>query len=112
MTNPNNKPGIMYASGLTYTLKKDGTVTEMEFVDQNGTKHPINVNSPRTDKKYTVAINDYFCSGNDGYDMLNKYFQAITRYDWDLNKAIEEKIRDAKAPIDFTDDGRIRFLDK
>ncbi len=112
MTNPNNKPGIMYASGLTYALKKDGTVTEMEFVDQNGTKHPINVNSPRTDKKYTVAINDYFCSGNDGYDMLNKYFQAITRYDWDLNKAIEEKIRDAKAPIDFTDDGRIRFLDK
>ena len=111
MTDKNNKPGIMYASGLRYVMTKDGVVTDMRFIDKDGSEKVIDVNNPRTDKIYSVAINDYFSSGNDGYDMLNKFYEATERYKWDINYAIEQKIRASKEPIDMIDDGRITIID-
>ena len=108
--NQNNKPGLMFASGLKYTVTKDGTVTDMRYVDKSGKEAKIDIDNPRTDKIYSVAINDYFCSGNDGYDMLNKYFEATEYYPWDINYAIEQKIRASKEPIDMVDDKRIVIL--
>ena len=107
----NNKPGIMYVSGLKYTMTKEGDVTSLSYIDKQGKECPIDINNPRTDKIYSTAINDYFSSNNDGYDMLNKYFEATERYSWDLNYAIEQKIRAAKEPIDIVDDGRIIITD-
>ena len=112
MTNKNNKPGIMYVSGLKYTMTKDGIVTDIRFIEKGGTEKTININNPRTDKIYSVAINDYFSSGNDGYDMLNKFYEATERYKWDINYAIEQKMRNTQGPIDIVDDGRITIIEK
>ena len=101
----------MYVSGLKYTMTKEGDVTSLSYIDKQGKECPIDINNPRTDKIYSTAINDYFSSNNDGYDMLNKYFEATERYSWDLNYAIEQKIRAAKEPIDIVDDGRIIITD-
>jgi len=107
--NDSNKPGLMYASGLKYTVSKDGNVLDMTFISKDGKETPININNPSTEKTYSVAINDYFCSGNDGLDMLNKYFYATDYYDWDINVAIAEKIKKSNQPIDIIDDGRIKI---
>ena len=111
ITTQHNKPGIMQVSGLKYTMTKNGDVTSMSYIDREGNEHPIDVNNPRTDKIYSTAINEYFSSNNDGYSMLNKYFEATQKYDWDLNYAIEQKIRASKGPIDIIDDGRITITD-
>ncbi len=109
LTNRNNKPGIMYTSGLTYLIHKDGTISDLKYIDKNGNVSSIDVNNPREEKLYSTAINDYYSSGNDGLDMLNKYFEATERYKWDINYAIEQKIRNTKEPIDIVDDGRIKI---
>ena len=111
MTNKNNKPGIMYVSGIKYTMTKDGVVTDMKYIDKEGKETVIDINNPRTDKIYSVAINDYFSSGNDGYDMLNKFYEATERYKWDINYAIEQKMRNTQGPIDIVDDGRITIAE-
>ena len=109
--NRNNKPGIMYASGLRYTVTQEGEVLNLSYVDKNGKETPIDLNNPREDKTYSVAINDYYSSGNDGLDMLNKFFEATERYDWDLNYAIGHKIKNSTQPVDILDDGRIQIVD-
>ncbi len=109
--NRNNKPGIMYVSGLKYTVSRNGLVYDMSYIRKDGTEEKIDVNNPRTDKIYSVAINDYYSSGNDDMDMLNKYLEATEKYDWDLNYAIEQKIRASKTPVDIVDDGRIKIVD-
>ena len=111
MLNKNNKPGIMYVSGLKYVMTKNGVITDIRYIEKDGTEKVIDVENPRTDKIYSVAINDYFSSGNDGYDMLNKYYEATERYKWDINYAIEQKIISTKAPIDIVDDGRITIVE-
>ena len=110
--NRNNKPGIMYVSGLKYTVNKNGDVLKLSYLDKKGNEYPIDLNNPRVDKTYSVAINDYFSSGNDGLDMLNKYFEATERYDWDLNYAIGEKIKNSDQPVDIIDDGRYKISDR
>lgn len=109
--NRNNKPGIMYVSGLKYTVSKNGLVYNMKFIHKDGTEEVIDVNNPRNDKLYSVAINDYYSSGNDDMTMLNKYDQATEKYDWDLNDSVEWKIRQTQEPIDIVDDGRIKIVD-
>ncbi len=109
--NGNNKPGIMYPSGLKYTVTRGGKILNITYIDKNGKESNIDVANPRTDKIYSVAINDYHSSGNDGLDMLNKYFEATARYNWDINYAIEQKIRNSDQPIDIVDDGRIQIVD-
>lgn len=109
--NRNNKPGIMYVSGLKYTVSRNGLVYDMKFIHKDGTEENIDVNNPRTDKIYSVAINDYYSSGNDDLFMLNKINQATERYNWDLNDCVEWKIRQTKEPVDIVDDGRIKIVD-
>lgn len=111
LKNRDNKPGIIYTSGLKYTVDKNGTVKDMHFINANGTLERIDVNNPRTDKIYSTAINEYYSSGNDNLTMLDKYFEATERYNWDINFAVENKIRKSKEPIDIVDDGRIKIVD-
>ena len=83
----------------------------MKFIHKDGTEENIDVNNPRTDKIYSVAINDYYSSGNDDLFMLNKINQATERYNWDLNDCVEWEIRQTKDPVDIVDDGRIKIVD-
>ena len=109
--NRNNKPGIMYVSGLKYTVSRNGLVYDMKFIHKDGSEEPIDVNNPRKDKIYSVAINDYYGSGNDDMTMLNKIDEATERYSWDLNDCVEWEIRRTNKPIDIIDDGRIKIVD-
>ena len=108
--NPGNKPGLMYASGLKYKVDKNGKLLNAYYINDKGQNIPIDVNNPRDDKTYTVAINDYSARGNDGLAMLNKYDNALEKYDWDITAAIAERIRKSHAPIDITDDKRLEIV--
>lgn len=107
----NNKPGIIYVSGMKYEISKDGHIYNLKFIHKDGTEEPIDIHNPRADKKYLVTINDYYASGNDDFAMLNKSSQAVQKFDFDMNYCIEQYFRNHKEPVDIVDDGRIKIID-
>lgn len=110
IVNRNNKPGFICVSGLRYSVSKDGELKELKFVKKDGTEETIDINNPRTDKTYHVAINDYLALGGDNFDMLNKFDKARVVHDYDLTKCVEDYFRSHTEPVDFVDDGRISIV--
>ena len=110
MTSTNNKPGIVYVSGLRYTISEDGQLRSVSFVDKNGQETPIDIKNPRTDKYYKTALTDFYCQGHDGFTMLKKYDQA-QKYDFDMCKCIENHFIRHPEPVEIKDDGRIKVVD-
>ena len=104
-----NKPGLLYASGLKYTINNNGELISMSFVDKNGKENPINIKNPRTDKFYSTAINDYCAEGNDKFSMLNRPQQVIQKYDFDAAICVE-KFMEKQKSADIKDDGRLKII--
>lgn len=110
MTSTNNKPGIVYVSGLRYSISEDGQLRSVSFVDKEGKENPIDIRNPRTDKFYKTALTDFYCQGHDGFTMLKKYDKAA-KYDFDMCKCIENHFIRHPEPVDIKDDGRIKVVD-
>ena len=107
---PDHKPGILYVSGLKYTLNRYGDVRSISFVDKNGKETPININNPRIDKFYTTIVNDYCAQGNDNFSMLNRPQNIIEKYSFDSGKCVENILSKSPNGLDIKDDGRIKFV--
>ena len=106
-----NKPGILLVSGLRYTGTKQGELLELEFIDKNNQVHKIDVNNPSPDKKYTVAADDFFATGGDGYLESNKNPDfVLQKFDVDKNILAADYIKKLNQPIDIVDDKRIQII--
>ncbi len=107
---PDNKPNILQVSGLTYTLSKEGKVTEASFYDKQGQKHQIDVNNPSTTKMYDAVYDDFIIKGGDKFDMLKFAEGTYQKFDFDKDKATIEYIKKlGGAPFEIKKDGRIKF---
>ena len=111
ITKPDNKPGILQVSGLKYTMNKSGEVLDFKFLGKDGNETPIDVKNPNTFKTYTVAVDDYYAIGKDGFSMLNKYDTAEAKFDFDKDKLAADYIKHLNKPVDIKADGRITVLD-
>ncbi len=110
-TRSSNKPGLLLVSGLRYKGNKQGELLELEFIDKNNNIHKIDVNNPRTDKKYTVAADDFFATGGDGYLESNKNPSfVLKKFDMDKNILTRDYIKKLDQPIEITDDKRIQIV--
>lgn len=106
-----NKPGLLLVSGMRYTGTKQGELLELEFIDKNNQVHKIDINNPRTDKKYTVAADDFFATGGDGYLESNKNPNfVLQKFNVDKNVLAADYIKKLDQPIDITDDKRIQIV--
>lgn len=84
---------------------------ELEFIDKNNQVHKIDINNPRTDKKYTVAADDFFATGGDGYLESNKNPNfVLQKFNVDKNVLAADYIKKLDQPIDITDDKRIQIV--
>jgi len=110
MTSTNNKPGIIYVSGLKYAISEDGQLRSVSFIDKEGKEHPIDVKNPSSEKMYKTALTDFYCQGHDGFTMLKKYDKA-QKYDFDMCKCIENHFTRHPEPVEIKDDGRIKVVD-
>jgi 2',3'-cyclic-nucleotide 2'-phosphodiesterase (5'-nucleotidase family) len=112
MHKSSNKPGILLVSGLTYKATKDGKLLDLAFVDKNNQVHKININNPSVDKKYTVAADDFFATGGDGYLESNKNPDfVLQKFDMDKNKLACDYIKKLNQPIEIKNDDRVIFVD-
>lgn len=107
-----NKPGILLVSGLKYKANKQGDLLELEFIDKNNQIHKIDVNNPDPNKKYTVAADDFFATGGDGYLESNKHPDfVVKKFDVDKNKLACDYIKKLNQPLEITDDKRVQIVD-
>lgn len=112
LNSSNYKPGILLVSGLKYKAGKNGILLDMEFIDKEGQPHKIDVNNPDANKKYTVACDDFFATGGDGYLQSNKNPDfVVKKFDVDKNKLACDYIRKINAPFEIKNDDRITFTD-
>ena len=111
ITEPENKPGLMYFSGLKYTLNKKGDLLSLTFIDKKGNEQKIDVNNPSKEKKYLCAFDDYLAKGGDGYFSSDTMKKVIKRYDFDKDTLAIEKIKKINEPLSFVPDGRIKIID-
>ena len=102
-----HKPGMFYASGLKYTISKEGKLLSLNFVDKNGKETPIDINNPKSNKFYTTAINDYCAQGNDNLKMLYHPDQIIKKTGIDSAVCVANVIKNMNEPAKIFDDGRI-----
>ncbi|MBQ8669059.1 5'-nucleotidase C-terminal domain-containing protein [bacterium] len=111
LTRASNKPGLLLVSGLRYTGNKQGDLLELEFIDKNNQVHKIDVNNPDANKKYTVAADDFFATGGDGYLESNKNPDfVLQKFDQDKNVLARDYIKSLNQPIDIVDDKRIQII--
>lgn len=107
-----NKPGILLVSGLRYKANKQGELLDLEFIDKNNQVHKIDVNNPDPNKKYTVAADDFYATGGDGYLESNKNPDfVVKKFDVDKNKLACDYIKKLNQPIEIKDDQRIQIVD-
>ncbi len=109
-TSPGKKPGLVMASGLSYTMNTKGELLSLEYIDKNGKKHPIDINNPDPDKFYRAAMDDFYARGGNGMTMLNKFDSAEAVFDYDKDKLACDFIKKQNKPIDITDDHRINIV--
>ena len=108
----NTKPGILLVSGMKYKCNKQGELLSLEFIDKEGKSHPIDVNNPKDDKKYTVAADDFFATGGDNYLPNNPNPDFVLQtFDLDKNKLACDYIKKLNQPFDVKYDGRIEIVD-
>ena len=110
-SNVGNKPGIFYVSGLKYTVDTNGKLLKLIFVDKDKIEHPIDVENPRQDKFYKIAMDDFTATGGDGYFTKRNPNFIETLYDFDKDKLTCDYIKKMKSPIVLTDDRRITVVD-
>ena len=107
---PGKKPGLVMPSGLRYTMNTNGELLKLDFVDKDGKLLPIDVNNPREDKIYRVAMDDFYARGGNEMTMLNKINEAEAVYDFDKDKLACDFIKKQNKPIDIIDDHRITIV--
>lgn len=108
----NGKPGLMYGSGLTYTIsRKTGDIVDMQYTDKDGNVRNIDVKNPDPNKIYRVASDDYVMSGGDHLTPFNQIDHAEQRFDFDKDKLVADYIKHQNQPIDINQTGRIKFVD-
>ena len=106
-----NKPGLLAVSGLNYTVSPSKkTLVGMNFVDKYGIEHPIDVSSPREDKKYKVVADSFIMSWGADYDVLSPKDECT---EYPFNKAFLtcEYIKHLNKPVVINQTGRIKYAD-
>ena len=106
------KPGLLFVSGLRYKANKKGELLNLEFVDKNKQIHKIDINNPSETKTYTVAADDFFATGGDGYIQKNEHPDFVIK-ELQIDKDILacNYIKKLEQPIEIIDDGRIEIVD-
>ena len=107
---PGYKPGLVAVSGLNYTIDtKNHKLLAMNFVDNNGVEHKIDVQKPDKNKTYKVAADSFMMSEGADHGILAKKEECIN-YKECKDYFTCEYIKHLDKPIEINQTGRIKFI--
>lgn len=108
----NGKPGLIYASGLVYSVEKStGKLLDMKYTAKDGTERKIDVDNPDPNKIYRIAADDFILRGGDGLSAFNQLDHAEKMFDFSEDKVIADYIKYLNKPIDIDITGRINIIE-
>lgn len=109
----NGKPGLFYAAGLSYSVKKStGELLDMVYTDKDGNKTKIDVNNPNPNKIYRVAADDFVLRGGDKVDAFNQLDKAEKTFEFSEDTIIANYVRHHNdKPVDINETGIINIID-
>lgn len=112
MTSPDGFPGLIQASGITYKIEDTGKLTEMNFINKDGSITPIDINNPSQDITYSAAYDDFFSKKEGGETPEFAPIFEVETFDFDKDTATSEYI--SKLPnkdnLEITDDKRLEII--
>lgn len=113
-SNETGEPGILHVSGLTYVADDSGNLKELNFVDKEGNKTPIDINNP-SDKIYNVCYDSFVAKGTEYPVFVPEKMTHKTvdkTFDFDKDKLTIDYINKHpdKEQLSVKDDGRIKIL--
>ena len=111
MNDKEGVPGLLHVSGLTYKIDDKGNLLELNFIEKDGTKTPIDINNPSEDVTYT-AVYDIFVAQKDGeYPELFPQFEK-QEFNFDKDKTMIDYLSKLKNKdsLEITDDKRIEIV--
>lgn len=113
-SNETGEPGILHVSGLTYVADDSGNLKELNFVDKEGNKTPIDINNP-SDKIYNVCYDSFVAKGTEYPVFVPETMTHKTvdkTFDFDKDKLTIDYINKhpEKEQLSVKDDGRIKIL--
>ena len=111
MTSDGGEPGLLQVSGLTYKINDKGDLLEMNFVDKNGNKTPIDINNPSDSITYTAAYDDFVARKDGEYPLMAPKFDT-EHFDFDKDTTAINYISKLKNKenLELIDDKRIEIL--
>lgn len=113
VTDKNGKPGLYYAAGLTYSVKKStGELLEMTYTDREGNQRKIDVNNPDPNKTYRIGADDYILRGGDGATPFNHLDEAEAIFEYSEDKLISDYVKHHNGqPVNIDELGIINVID-
>lgn len=111
MTSNGGEPGLLQVSGLTYKINDKGDLLEMNFVDKNGNKIPIDINNPSDSITYTAAYDDFVAREDGEYPLMKPRFE-VQHFDFDKDDTAIRYISKLqnKDDLELIDDKRLEIL--
>ncbi len=113
VTRTDGSPGIMQVSGLTYKIDDKGNLLELNFVNNQGTKEPLNIENPSDTRTFSVACDDFLANGRE-YPPFAIGDRKREQFDFDkdetLIRYISKMPQQERENLQITDDKRVQIL--
>ena len=105
-------PSIICLSGMEYTMTNKGELKELIYIDREGNRSNIDVNNPSTERKFTVAVDDYIVKGGESYlppDENPPYI--LEKFDFDKTVPVINYLKKLPHPIEIRPDERVKIVE-
>ena len=108
-----HRPGIFQVSGMRYEYSQSQKkMTKMVITDKNGHEHNVDLNKPRKDKFYTIAVDDYCATSNGaGMNLKYRFEESDIHFSFDKEKLVGDYLTRLNTSAEIKSDGRIKVID-
>ena len=105
------EPGLLFASGFTYKVTQNGDLLELNFIDKNGNKNPIDINNPSESIMYDAIYDDFTMQANGEYPALAPSGE-VQYFEYDKDKTAINYISKMqnKDDLKLNDDKRLEIV--
>ena len=105
------EPGLLFASGFRYKIDNEGNLLELNFIDKNGNKTPIDINNPSEQITYTAVLDSFTIKDDGEYPHLAPKL-GYEEFDYDKDKTAIDYIKKMQNTdnLEFTNDNRLEIV--
>ncbi len=107
----NGEPGLIQCSGVSYKINKQGELLELNIIDKEGKKTPVDINNPSEEITYSAVYDTFMAQANGETPELAPKFE-VKQLDYDKDRTMTDYL--SKMPnvnnIQIRYDNRIEIV--